>query len=331
VKAGEPDTNFGASPLLEADAAPGERTFLRVGLSGLGSRPPASARLRLQVADAYGAASDSGGRIRAVPSCTWEEGTITWNTQPAMATTVLATAGAVATGDLVEFDVTSAIRGDGTYCFALDTVSPNGVLYHAREGVGAAPALTLALSATTSSTTTTTVASTSTTTRIATTTTTLPGAAGVVVADVSAREDAPVTNFGAAASLEVGERPKARAFVRVAVTGVGGRRVAHARLQLQVAGVPGAGSVSGGRLHGLDDCGWDERAVTWKRQPKMAGIIDEIGSVAPGDVVEFDVTSAVRGDGVYCFGLENRSEDHVVYGSREGRERKPGLVIGLAP
>ena len=36
-------------------------------------------------------------------------------------------------GDIVDFDVTAVVSGDGTYCFALDSPSDNGVDYRSRE------------------------------------------------------------------------------------------------------------------------------------------------------------------------------------------------------
>ena len=87
------------------------------------------------------AGSVSGGSIHPITNCTWDEHTITWNTQPAIDGPALATLGAVATGQLVDFDVTSAIPGDGVYCFALDTSSTDGVDYNSREGTGQHPVL----------------------------------------------------------------------------------------------------------------------------------------------------------------------------------------------
>src|SRR5213079_2446369 len=46
----------------------------------------------------------------------------------------LATLGAVAIGQVADFDVTSAIPGDGVYCFAIDTTSTDSAIYNSREG-----------------------------------------------------------------------------------------------------------------------------------------------------------------------------------------------------
>jgi len=51
--------------------------------------------------------------------------------------------------------------------------------------------------------------------------------------------------------------------------------------------------------------------------------------VARGQVVDFDVTSAVSGDGVYCFALDNPTNDGADYNSREAASGQPALVIGV--
>ena len=91
------------------------------------------AHLRLTVAQPVGSASDSGGRIRRITDCNWSEMGVTWNAQPPLTGTVLATTGKVDYGDVIEFDVTPAITTNGVYCFALDTTSPNAVMYTSRE------------------------------------------------------------------------------------------------------------------------------------------------------------------------------------------------------
>jgi hypothetical protein len=138
--------NFGSNPLLEVDGSPTKRTFLRFRVSNIAGRTVTSARLRLQVGDVSGASSDSGGRVHRT-ACGWNETTLTWNTPPpAIDPAVLASAGAVALGQVVEFNVTAALtQGDGLYCFALDTTSSNGVDYRSRTGGGSAPTLLLAV------------------------------------------------------------------------------------------------------------------------------------------------------------------------------------------
>ena len=120
-----------------------QRTFLRVNVSGVGTRHVSSAHLQLQVANATNANSVTGGSIHAITSCGWSETTMTWNTQPPIDGAALATLSAVAIGQVADFDVTAAIPGDGTYCFAIDTASTDSAIYNSREGCVQRPALVL--------------------------------------------------------------------------------------------------------------------------------------------------------------------------------------------
>jgi hypothetical protein len=147
VRASDPGVAFGSNALLEVDQSPVKHIFLRFRVSGLGSATVTSARLRLQVASSSSAHSDSGGRVHRT-SCSWSESTLTWSTPPPpIDPVVLASAGAVALGQLVDFDVRAAItQGDGLYCFALDTTSSNGADYNSRSGAGNPPSLVLTAS-----------------------------------------------------------------------------------------------------------------------------------------------------------------------------------------
>ena len=66
---------------------------------------------------------------------------MTWNTAPAIDGPALVTLGPVAIGQVADFDVTSAISGDGTYCFAIDTANTDSAIYNSREGSLQHPAL----------------------------------------------------------------------------------------------------------------------------------------------------------------------------------------------
>ena len=69
---------------------------------------------------------------------------MTWSTRPAVDGPVLSSVGAVTLSQVVSFDLTGAIPGDGIYCFAIDSLSANGADYNAREGAVAPPAVLIA-------------------------------------------------------------------------------------------------------------------------------------------------------------------------------------------
>jgi hypothetical protein len=136
VRASDPAVNFGAAPELWADADTVKQSFLRLRVNGIGTRSVQRALLRLRVADASSAASDSGGRIHRIGSCAWDELGITWNTRPAIDGPVVDERGPVRPGDLVELDLTPVIPTDGVYCLALESPSADGTIYRSREAGG---------------------------------------------------------------------------------------------------------------------------------------------------------------------------------------------------
>src|SRR5262245_19995034 len=142
VDAGFPTTNFGANQTLRVDANTERITYLRFNVTGVGARPIAQAFLRVQTDPNPGADSDSGGTAYSITNGTWQEGTITYATRPAVDGPILATAGAVTLAQVVDFDVSRAVTGDGTYNFALKNSSADEATYQSREG-GAAPKLVL--------------------------------------------------------------------------------------------------------------------------------------------------------------------------------------------
>jgi len=335
VNAAAPTTKYGTKTILEVDASPVKHTFVRLRVSGVGARQVTSALLRLKVSTAANSQSVAGGRIHSITNCSWNELTITAKTQPAIDGPVLSTVGSVLLGQPVDFDVTSAIHGDGVYCFAIESSSADGVRYNSREAATGKPEVVLAVGGSAPATTTTT------TPPAPTTTTTLPPAAtaaGAVVADASVANDLPTTNFGSNALLAVdagfATKPGGleRTFLRVSVTGVGTSHVSGAHLKLQVATVTNAGSVSGGSIHAITSCTWSESTVNWNTQPAIDGpALATLGAVTAGQVVDFDVTSAIPGDGTYCFAIDTASTDGVDYNSREGAGQHPALAIQVTP
>jgi hypothetical protein len=358
--------DHGAANHLDVDASPGDVAYLKFDLSAV-TAPIARATLVAACTNA----SPDGGAVYPVADSSWTEGDRTgadtssaggpglkWSDVDTDADGDLdatdtspwrpdfgrwyGSFGMVEAGQTLAVDVTSALRsGTSRYSFAIMNDTTNGAVYGSRNHADPAlrPRLRLELVevATTTTTTTTTrpaTTSTSTTTVAATTSTTLPTVTGVVEADASVREKQAGSNFGTSSILEATNRSgrRIRTFLRVRVSGVGTRSVARATLQLQVAATFGGGSDSGGRVRRITSCGWNERTVTWSNQPALVGtILASAGRVAPGNVVRFDVSPAVSGDGTYCFALDTQSSDNVQYNSREGSSQRPAFVVEVRP
>lgn len=135
VNASVPDTNIvGVLSRLDARAASERHIYMRFTVTGVPAGDDIeSASLRLVNTDA------STGTVTVnSTSNPWAENTITWNNKPASgalrATKTLAPGSAVAT----DFDVTSAVTGNGDASFLLKTTLQNVLTIGARENSNAA-------------------------------------------------------------------------------------------------------------------------------------------------------------------------------------------------
>jgi calcineurin-like phosphoesterase family protein len=155
----------------------------------------------------------------------------------------------------------------------------------------------------------------------------------------SARADAtvsrlkPTTNYGGRTILRADTDPGNEAYVRFAVTGVSGR-VRSVRLRLWVT----SGSDNGPAVYAtaLGTPGgptpWAETAVTWNKRPsRTTGILDDKGVLASGSFVDYDVTDAFHGNGLYSFDLAGTVDDGTEFAAREDKARRPRLVVELTP
>ena len=76
---------------------------------------------------------------------------------------------------------------------------------------------------------------------------------------------------------------------------------------------------------------WTETGITWDTKPApISGVIANVGAIAGGTWVEYDVTVVVTGDGAYSFALSPENIDGVTLSSREGSQ-PPQLVVTTAP
>ncbi|MEW6475403.1 MAG: DNRLRE domain-containing protein [Actinomycetota bacterium] len=140
-------------------------------------------------------------------------------------------------------------------------------------------------------------------------------------ADARVESDDPNDNFGSSSRLVADGSPATASYVRFAVNGVGA--VSKATLRLYVKDK----SSNGPEVY-LSDPAWSERSVTWNNRPPRAGpLLADIGSVAYGQWVEYDVSAAVTGDGLWSFELTADSSDGIDFSSSEASSNRPQLVL----
>ncbi|UCF35517.1 MAG: DNRLRE domain-containing protein [Acidobacteriota bacterium] len=134
----------------------------------------------------------------------------------------------------------------------------------------------------------------------------------------------------------VGSNYSTQEFLRIR-DAVGARRVSHLKFQVSGAssGVVSAvlrlyvedGSSDAGTIF-LTSNDWTEGGITWANAPQASGAaLDNPGAAATGSWVEYNVSGAVSGDGVYSFVLISSSGDSGMFTSREGAANQPELMI----
>jgi hypothetical protein len=127
-----PHTTHGSSSVLRVDGDHGGgadyRSYLKfraVGLSGTVVR----AAVRLWVTDP----SRDGPAVWRT-SASWSGKTLTWANRPAAIGAMLSDAGPTPSGGWVDFDVTTAVTGDGRYAFLLRSTSGDGMAASSEQG-----------------------------------------------------------------------------------------------------------------------------------------------------------------------------------------------------
>jgi hypothetical protein len=137
AQADTPSTVYGAATQLTADNSPVRRLFAKFSVSGVGAKRVLAAKLRLYCVNG----SRTGGDLHGADP-NWSESTLTWNLQPAIDGTIVASLGAVSSGAWFEADVTPLVKGDGTVSIAATSSSTDGAYYTSKEGTaGFAPQL----------------------------------------------------------------------------------------------------------------------------------------------------------------------------------------------
>ncbi len=144
VRSDWPNSNYSTNTTLRLVGSPIINSYLKFNVSGL-SVAPQSAKLRLYVNDP----STNGGAIYLVSnnyngtSTAWVESGLKYNNAPPVSGTPLSSLGSVATGTWVEFNVTDAVTGNGTYSFAITSSSTNSVYYNSKDAGSNTPVLVI--------------------------------------------------------------------------------------------------------------------------------------------------------------------------------------------
>jgi len=326
VNESTPDTNYGNSTYLQVDGTsdPGVESFIRFTVTGVSGTIQS---VRLRVYDTTNA-SNNGPAVYATDT-SWTESGITWKSRPVRLSGALDNKGSISTETWVEYEVTSFVKGNGTFSFVLAADSNDAATFSSRQG-SEPPQLVITLSDNstlaprTSTATTTSVAASMTSTN-----TQAFGDSLTFVTDADARvkQSSPNTNYGIATSLHVdgASDPDMESFIRFTVTDVS-RAVQSARLRVYATT---NGSDNGPAVYSTNTS-WTESGITWSKRPaRTSDAVDNKGSISTETWVEYDVSSMVKGNGTFSFVLAADSSDAVSFSSRQGNQ-PPELLIMLS-
>jgi hypothetical protein len=137
VRSSVPNGNYGTANEMRVQntGSVSMTGYLRFDVTGL-TRPVQSAKLLLYVTNA----SAQAGSIYLVGNnykdtqTPWTESGLTFANAPKIGDSPLSSLGAVGPNSWVEYDVTAALAGNGTYSFALKSASTDDVRYSTKEG-----------------------------------------------------------------------------------------------------------------------------------------------------------------------------------------------------
>lgn len=148
--------------------------------------------------------------------------------------------------------------------------------------------------------------------------------------DTFVRSDYPNSIYATGTDLRTrGGTTIINSYLKFTVTGVSGA-VQSAKLRLYVTDPSDKGGalylVSNNYLNSSTP--WVEGGLKYSNAPEISGTpLASLGSVATGAWVEFNVTAAINGNGVYSFGLASSSTNSVFYSSMNASANQSVLVI----
>ena len=358
VQESNPNNNYGTANYLIVDGAsnPDVESFVRFTVSGVAGSVQ-NARLRLYITTN----SSANGPAAYAANNSWTETGITWNNRPSRIGGALDNKGSISRNSWVEYNVTAAVTGNGTYTFVLAADSSDAIRFSSREG-SRAPELVVTLNAGVSTATSTQPPATSTRTRTPTvgpTVTQLPGStntptktqqpaatstrtatAGATftnspapisqvltlhpTADSYVDSGSPSTNYGTQTQLRGDGSPAVRSYLRFDVQGFSGA-VTHATLRIYA----NSASTTGYEIRNVSNNTWGETTITYSNAPAVGSVLDTSGGFNSGVWTTVDVTPYITGAGTYSLALTVPGSTAISFASREVGNNAPQLLVEI--
>jgi fibronectin type 3 domain-containing protein len=145
VDSSTPTVNAGTNTRLTVDNSPQVNTLLKFDVAGLPAGcAVSSANLRMTVGNTSNDNAPYGGDLFGSTNTSWTQSTVTWNTQPAAATTKTSSvASAVALSTAYTWDAKPLVTGNGLVSMVMKSTSGDGARYYSTEGGTSTQAPTL--------------------------------------------------------------------------------------------------------------------------------------------------------------------------------------------
>ena len=142
-------------------------------------------------------------------------------------------------------------------------------------------------------------------------------------ADAYVRSDLPSTNYGSGTSLRVDSSPVVNSYLRFTVSGVGGATVTQASLRIYANSASTQGLVA----KSVSSNSWSETSINYSNAPATGSTLSTSKAVATGSWVSLDVTSFVKGDGTFTFGVSTPGSTAISLAARESGANAPKLIV----
>lgn len=159
-----------------------------------------------------------------------------------------------------------------------------------------------------------------------------PTASFLPTDDSYVMSSAPLEVRGTSDELRVRQHPTniVYSFMKFQVAGLAGIvQSAKVRLRVNLPSRDGGGIYSVSNKYQDSNQPWQEELLNWENAPGIGGSpLSITDSVGLGEIVEFDVTAAISGDGVYSFALKSAAVDLVRYDSKES-DFPPALIVEM--
>jgi len=136
----------------------------------------------------------------------------------------------------------------------------------------------------------------------------------------------PTSNYGSATTLRADASPDVHSYLRFNVQGLSGT-VRRATLRIFANSASTLGCIA----NSVSDNTWTESTLNYSNSPSVGAVIGLSSSFGTGVWISIDVTTYIKGNGIYNLGLTTSGSTAISFASREAGANAPQLIIETVP